>query len=856
MGRLGDGTTQPRSTPVLVHSGVTAAWAGQGSLFLTQAGELWTMGDTGPSSWKTIEPKKVATSVVGAADGGWHVLVIDAAGRILAAGDNSYGQFGESILRVSYPTKVADDVIRVSGASDHTTWIKQDGKLWGVGDPYSGQRGANSFSLPLDASVVDTGGSVADVGAGAYYTVYLRQNGTLWGMGNNMSGQLTGTTLSLPTPTQIAAEVAGVAAGGDCTFYISNAGELWGTGYNYSGQLGDGTTTNRASFGKITGAVQSVSTGSGATLILKTDGTLWGTGANWQSQLGGTAGAGWATPIQLAADVIAAAAGGNHTLYVSRGGALWAMGYNFSGQLGDGTTQTRAAAVQVASGVQAVSAAGESSYFIKTDGSLWAMGENSNGELGDGTQQKRLQPVLVTTGVSAISAAPQACYIIKRDRTLWSTGSNYRGRLGIPIVPSRAELAEITLGAPVVDDLSVPVGGNVGGTAQFAVTATGVGELTYQWRKNGSAIAGATGAGYFIGGVTAQDGGVYDVVVTGTRGSTVSNTVLFTVLNAAPVITSALSATAHAGVGFEYRVIANNDAYLFSASGLPHGLSIDPTTGRISGTPDDAAGSYPIAISAGNSQSATQAVLQLEIVAAPPLTGVAAHADSGSGVYFAGDTVTITNTLTYTGTVTGLTWQVLLPDGWSYASGSGSDGQTKPAVGATGLLEWAWSTVPASPVTFTYTLTIPGAATGPQQLAALVGLQGGRPTQVMARPDPLGLSKGTTYHAADTNRDWKLSLLELARVIELYNTRNGGSRTGCYGVQSGSEDGFAPAPTRAANATATLSRYHSADTDHNGRLSLLELARIIELYNQRSGGKRIGQYHVQSGTEDGYATGP
>ena len=50
--------------------------------------------------------------------------------------------------------------------------------------------------------------------------------------------------------------------------------------------------------------------------------------------------------------------------------------------------------------------------------------------------------------------------------------------------------------------------------------------------------------------------------------------------------------------------------------------------------------------------------------------------------------------------------------------------------------------------------------------------------------------------------------------------------------------------------------YHSADTDHNGKLSLLELTRVIELYNTRVGTSRTGQYHVQAGTEDGFAPGP
>jgi len=109
-------------------------------------------------------------------------------------------------------------------------------------------------------------------------------------------------------------------------------------------------------------------------------------------------------------------------------------------------------------------------------------------------------------------------------------------------------------------------------------------------------------------------------------------------------------------------------------------------------------------------------------------------------------------------------------------------------------------------------------------------------------------------HAADTNGDFRISLPELTRVIELYNTRLNTARTGRYKVQAGSEDGFAQDP--AATANQTLTRYHSADSNRDGQISLGELTRVIELYNYRVGTTRTGQYHVQAGTEDGFAPGP
>ncbi len=70
----------------------------------------------------------------------------------------------------------------------------------------------------------------------------------------------------------------------------------------------------------------------------------------------------------------------------------------------------------------------------------------------------------------------------------------------------------------------------VGQSATFSVSATGTGNLTYQWQKNMSGISGATGTSYTtpatVGG---DDGATFDVVVSDTAGSTTSNTVTLTV---------------------------------------------------------------------------------------------------------------------------------------------------------------------------------------------------------------------------------------------------------------------------------------------------------------------------------------
>jgi len=136
----------------------------------------------------------------------------------------------------------------------------------------------------------------------------------------------------------------------------------------------------------------------------------------------------------------------------------------------------------------------------------------------------------------------------------------------------------------------------------------------------------------------------------------------------------------------------------------------------------------------------------------------------------------------------------LLPTGWKYLGSGGSEGGVRPTYKNADLIEWSWTTVPSSPIEFTYMVSVPAGTTGDQVIASLVTSQAaGTNYQTMAKPDPLVI-RSASLHTADSNRDGKISLTELTRVIELYNYRSGTTRTGQYKPQAGSEDGFTPGP--------------------------------------------------------------
>jgi hypothetical protein len=90
---------------------------------------------------------------------------------------------------------------------------------------------------------------------------------------------------------------------------------------------------------------------------------------------------------------------------------------------------------------------------------------------------------------------------------------------------------------------SQPVSQSVttGQTATFSVSAAGSGTLTYQWKKSGVAISGATGTSYTTPATTSSENGAqFTVVVTDSNGSLTSNPAILTVTTTtvAPSITA------------------------------------------------------------------------------------------------------------------------------------------------------------------------------------------------------------------------------------------------------------------------------------------------------------------------------
>src|SRR5438094_10245152 len=85
-----------------------------------------------------------------------------------------------------------------------------------------------------------------------------------------------------------------------------------------------------------------------------------------------------------------------------------------------------------------------------------------------------------------------------------------------------------------------------------------------------------------------------------------------------PVITSPTAATGQVGVAFSYQITASNGPIIsYNATGLPAGLSVNTSTGLISGTPTTA-GTYSVTISATNESGRAWGRVTLNIAKRTP----------------------------------------------------------------------------------------------------------------------------------------------------------------------------------------------------------------------------------------------
>lgn len=225
-GRLGDGTSTSRTTPVKVQTPVGVAFT------KVEAGGVFSLGLT-------------------------------AEGDIYAWGQNFFGELGNGTTTDrSAPVKVVAPAgvtfAQISAGGEHAMAISATGVpyAWGWNDPGTVGNGTSSSTYVPTASSIPAGVTIAQVSAGGAFSSALATNGQLYVWGQNAYGVIgNGTTSNsvLPLATSMPAGVTftSIDAGASHVLAVGSDGNTYSWGYNIGGNLGDGTTTNRLEPGVV-----------------------------------------------------------------------------------------------------------------------------------------------------------------------------------------------------------------------------------------------------------------------------------------------------------------------------------------------------------------------------------------------------------------------------------------------------------------------------------------------------------------------------------------------------------------------------------------------------------------------------
>ncbi len=269
-GQLGNGSNQI-STPVELLTGASAvSTSGGHTLGLKAGGTVWAWGANGQgrlgdgTTLNRYTPVQVLasagvglTGVTAISAGGTHSLALKSDGTVWAWGDNYNRQLGDgTTTNRSYPVQVLASagealtgVTAISAGGSFSLALKSDGTVVAWGYNGNGQLG-DGTSLPrtypvqvhASAGVALTGVTAIDAGGG--HSLALKSDGTVVAWGYNYYGQVgNNAVLDQKYAVAVLDNASAVSAGGNHSLAVKSD-SVWGWGMNGSGQLGIGNTTN------------------------------------------------------------------------------------------------------------------------------------------------------------------------------------------------------------------------------------------------------------------------------------------------------------------------------------------------------------------------------------------------------------------------------------------------------------------------------------------------------------------------------------------------------------------------------------------------------------------------------------
>ncbi len=260
-GQLGDNSITNRSSPVSVVGAHSFAEISGGSrhtmAIKSNNGTCWGWGDgaSGQIGDGTVNPRSSPVSVVGAhsfteiSAGNFHTLALKANdGSAWSWGSANAGQVGDNTATSrSSPVSVvgAHSFDKIYAGNSVSFGIKaNDGSLWAWGS------GAQAL-LAQNTTLVNRSSPVSVVGSHSFtkvvsngsHAIALKANdGSVWAWGINTNGQLgDGSISTRSSPVSVIGghSFTDIAVSSTHSMGMKANGEVWSWGYRVSGQLGD-----------------------------------------------------------------------------------------------------------------------------------------------------------------------------------------------------------------------------------------------------------------------------------------------------------------------------------------------------------------------------------------------------------------------------------------------------------------------------------------------------------------------------------------------------------------------------------------------------------------------------------------
>ena len=218
-GRLGDGTTINKSSPVSI---------------------LGNFQD-----W---------VQITGSQD---HTAAVRANGSAWCWGRNNNGRVGDGTTAFGRTSPVSvvggfTDWVQISAGGGSTSAVRANGTAWGWGSNTAGLIG-NGTTIDRSSPVAVVGGFTdwVQISVSGSVAAAIRANGTAWTWGQNNYGRLgDGTTIARSSPVAVVGgftDWVQISAGNFNGFGIRANGTAWAWGSGSTGRLGNGTTTNTSS---------------------------------------------------------------------------------------------------------------------------------------------------------------------------------------------------------------------------------------------------------------------------------------------------------------------------------------------------------------------------------------------------------------------------------------------------------------------------------------------------------------------------------------------------------------------------------------------------------------------------------